>query len=58
MAKLGAEDQLRAALEKQLLLFSNCTQLGTVEPNTKEDVPQRVLLHETTLLMVRCVPRE
>ena len=58
MANLGAEDQLRAAPEKQLLLLSNCTELGTIEPNTKQYVPQRVVLHEKALLMVRCVPEE
>ena len=58
MTKLGAEDQLRAAPEKQLLLLLNCAELGTIEPNAKQYVPQRVVLHEKALLMVRCVLKE
>ena len=53
MTKLGAEDQSQAAPEKQLLLFSNCTQLSTIKPSTKEVLPQRVVLHEKALLLVR-----
>ena len=53
MAKLGAEDQSQAEPEKHLLLFSDCTQLGTIKLCTKEDVPQRVVLHEKALLLIR-----
>lgn len=58
ITNLGAEEQLRAAAEKQLLLFAKCTHLRTVEPSTKKDVPQRVLLYERPLLMVGCVHTE
>ena len=55
IAELGAEEQLQAAAEKQLLLFSNCTRLRTVEPSTKKDDAAKgiangqVRAHEITL---------